>query len=143
VKGQVGYAPFPAGPGGSAVVVAVRGLAIAKQSRSPEAAWLFLQWASGPAMVRKTLMHGVLVARHSTWQDTVARSEVPADLAQSLQEAGRNGIPAWAPPMVAITSGREAVGEAITAAVRGENIRVAANAATRRMNEILASTERR
>jgi multiple sugar transport system substrate-binding protein len=143
VKGQVGYAPFPAGPSGSAVVVAVRGLAIAKQSRSPEAAWLFLQWASGPAMARKALMHGVLVARHSTWQDTVARSEVPADLALSLQEAGRTGIPAWAPPMVAITSGREAVGQAITAAVRGENIRVAANAATRRLTEILAATERR
>jgi multiple sugar transport system substrate-binding protein len=143
VADQVGYAPFPAGPGGSAVVVAARGLAIAKQSRHPEAAWLFLQWASGPAMVRKALMHGVLVARHSTWQDKVARSEVPADLAESLQEAGRSGMPAWAPPMVAVTSGREAVGHAIGAAVRGEDIRVAANTATRRLKDILATTERR
>ena len=143
VREQVGYAAFPAGPGGSAAVVAVRGLALAKQSRHPEAAWLFLQWASGPAMVRKALMHGVLVARHSTWQDKVARSEVPADLAESLQEAGKNGNPTWAPPMVAVTSGREAVGHAITAAVRGEDIRVAANTATRRLRDILAATERR
>lgn len=143
VISQVGYAPFPAGPRGAAAVVAARGLAIAKQSRSPEAAWLFLQWAGGPAITRKALMHGVLVARHATWQDKVARSEVPVDLAESLQEAGKRGIPEWAPPMVAITSGREAVGQALTAAVRGENVRVAANAASRRLTEILAATERR
>jgi multiple sugar transport system substrate-binding protein len=143
VVSQVGYAPFPVGPSGSAAVVAARGLAIAKQSRAREAAWLFLQWAGGPAMTRKALMHGVLVARHSTWQDKIARSEVPADLAESLQDAGKRGIPEWAPPMVAITSGREAVGQAITAAVRGENVRVAANAASRRLTEILSTTERR
>jgi multiple sugar transport system substrate-binding protein len=143
IVSQVGYAPFPGGSNGSAAVVAARGLAIAKQSRTPEAAWLFLQWAGGPAMTRKALMHGVLVARHSTWQDKVARSEVPEDLAASLQEAGKHGNPHWAPPMVAITSGRETVGQAITAAVRGENVRVAANAASRRLTEIVATTERR
>jgi hypothetical protein len=45
--------------------------------------------------------------------------------------------------LVAVTSAREAVGQAITAAVRGENIRVAANAASRRMTDIMAATERR
>jgi len=138
---QVGYAIFPAGPARSGATVAVRGLAIAKRSPNPEAAWLFMQWATGADMVRKALMHGVLVARESTWQDKVARSEVPSDLAQSLQEAGRIGITAWAPPMVAVTSGREAVGQAISAAVRGEDIRAAANAAARRLAEILAATE--
>jgi len=143
VSSQVGYAPFPAGPGGSGAVVAVRGLAIAKQSRHPQAAWAFLQWASGPAMVRKALMHGVLVARHATWQDKIARSEIPEDLALSLQDAGRTGVPAWAPPMVAITSGREVVGRVLTAAVKGEDVRGAATTGTRHLRDILATTERR
>ncbi len=143
VSSQVGYAPFPSGPGGSAAVVAVRGLAIAKQSSNPQAAWMFLQWASGQAMVRKALMHGVLVARHSTWQDKIARSEVPADLAQSLQDAGRTGVPAWAPPMVAITAGREVVGRVLTAAVKGEDLRGAAATGARSLRDILAATERR
>ena len=138
---QVGYAIFPAGPGGSGATAAVRGLAIARRSPNPEAAWLFMQWATGGEMVRKALMHGVLVARESTWQDKVARADVPADLALSLQEAGRIGTPAWAPPMVAVTSGREAVGQAIGAAVRGEDIRAAASAAARRLAEIMAATE--
>jgi multiple sugar transport system substrate-binding protein len=143
VSSQVGYGPFPAGPGGSAAVVAVRGMAIAKQSRNPQAAWLFLQWASGPAMVRKALMHGILVARHSTWQDRIARSEVPADLAQSLQDAGRTGVPAWAPPVVAITSGREIVGRVLTAAVKGEDVRGAATTGARNLRELMAKTEQR
>jgi len=91
--------------------------------------------------VRKALMHGVLVARESVWQDKVARSEIPPDLAESLQEAARVGVTAWAPPMVAITSAREAVGRVITAAIRGENYRAAADDAAKRLREILTATE--
>jgi multiple sugar transport system substrate-binding protein len=117
-------------------------LAIAKHSLNREAAWLFLQWASSPAIVRKALMNGILVGRESTWQDRMARSEVPPDLAQSFQEAGRIGITAWAPPVAAVTSAREAVGLAITAAVKGEDIRAATKAAALRLREIMAQTER-
>jgi len=122
--------------------VAVRGLAIAKQSAAPEAAWLFMQWASGPEMVRKALMHGVLVARESTWKDRTARSEVPADLAESLQQAGRTGRVDWLPPLVAVTSAREVVGRVITAALQGGNIREAADRANRELEDIIAKTER-
>jgi len=141
VAERVGYAPFPAGPSGSGGTVAVRGLAIAKQSTAPEAAWLFMQWASGPAMVRKALMHGVLVPRESSWQDRVARSEVPADLAETLQQTGRTGRTDWLPPLVAVTSAREAVGRAITTALQGGNIREAADRANRELEDIIAKTE--
>jgi hypothetical protein len=88
-------------------------------------------------------MHGVLVARHSTWQDRIARSEVPEDLAQSLQDAGRTGVPAWAPPVVAITSGREIVGRVLTAAVKGEDVRGAASTGARSLKDLMAKTEQR
>jgi multiple sugar transport system substrate-binding protein len=139
---RVGYAQFPSGPAGFGATVAVRGLAIAKQSAAPEAAWLFMEWASGPEMVRKALMHGVLVARESTWKDRVARSEVPSDLAESLQQAGRTGRIDWLPPLVAVTSAREVVGRAITAALQGGNIREAADRANRELEEIISKTER-
>jgi multiple sugar transport system substrate-binding protein len=139
---RVGYAQFPSGPAGFGATVAVRGLAIAKQSAAPEAAWLFMEWASGPEMVRKALMHGVLVARESTWKDRVARSEVPSDLAESLQQAGRTGRIDWLPPLVAVTSAREVVGRAITAALQGGNIREAADRANRELEEIISTTER-
>jgi hypothetical protein len=45
--------------------------------------------------------------------------------------------------MTAITSAREAIGEAIGAALRGEDIRAAADRAARRLEEIARSTEPR
>ncbi len=140
---QVGYAPFPSGPGGNGGTVAVRGLAIAKQSFNPGAAWLFMQWAGGPEITRKALMHGVLVARESTWKDRVARSEVPPDLAEGLQQAGRTGVIDWLPPMVEVTAAREVVGHVITAAIQGQDLRTAAEAAERQLREIWAKTEKR
>lgn len=141
VAGKVGYALFPAGPGGPGTTIAAHGLAIARQSLHPGAAWLFLQWASGPAMSRFALAFDVLAPRASAWQDRSARAEIPADLRESFLEAGRIGHPQTVPPMVAVTSAREAVGEAITAAIRGENIRSAADRATARLEEILRATE--
>ncbi len=143
VSGNVGYAVFPAGPAGAGTTVAVRGLAIAKQSANPKAAWMFLQWATSPDMVRRALVRGVLVSRESVWREGYASEEIPTDLARSFQEAGRIGTPNWAPPMVAVTSAREAVGKAITAAIRGEDLRAAANAAADRLLEILNLTESR
>jgi multiple sugar transport system substrate-binding protein len=139
---RVGYAQFPSGPAGFGATVAVRGLAIAKQSVAPEAAWLFMEWASGPEMVRKALMHGVLVGRESAWKDRVARGEVPSDLAESLQQAGRTGRVDWLPPLVAVTSAREVVGRVITAALQGGNIREAADRANLELEEIISKTER-
>jgi multiple sugar transport system substrate-binding protein len=141
VIGKVGYALFPAGPAGSGATVATLGLSVAKRSAHPEAAWLFLQWASGKGMVRRALMNGILVGRHSTWQSRWDRTEVPADLVQITQEAGRTGHVDWAPPMLDVTAGRETIGAAVTAALRGEDVRRAAEAAARRMTEILAATE--
>ncbi len=143
IAGKVGYAVFPGGPGGPGTSIAVRGLAIAKDSAHPQAAWLFLQWASTKDMVREALGKGVLVGRESVWKDHSLYGMIPDDLAQSFQEAGRIGNPLWAPPMVAVTSAREAVGMAVTAAIRGEGIQPAADAAAKRLTQILQLTEPR
>ncbi|HTU02230.1 MAG TPA: extracellular solute-binding protein [Candidatus Sulfotelmatobacter sp.] len=141
VRGKVGYALFPSGPGGPGTSVAVKGLAIGARSSNPAAAWLFLQWAAGPEMSRRALQKGVLVGRQSTWRDPALDPPVPADLAQSFQQAGRIGNPVWAPPMVAVTAGRETIGKAVEAAFKGEDVRAAAQAAQQRMAEIQAATE--
>ncbi len=143
VAGKVGYTVFPAGPGGPGTNIAVFGLAIGRHSANPKAAWLFLQWASSPELVRFALVKDVLVTRHSTWQDRGNWEGIPPDLVQSFQEAGRIGRPDWAPPLVAVTAAREEVGKAITAAILGEDYRAAANAAERRLVEILRMTEGR
>jgi hypothetical protein len=94
-------------------------------------------------MARRALVGGVLVARGSAWRDRSALEGVPPDLAEALQEACRVGTPNWAPPLVAVTAAREAVGIAISAAIRGEDIRAAADAAAFRLTDILNTTESR
>jgi len=144
VAGKTGYALFPSGPAGPGTTVAVRGLAIAKRSVNPKAAWLFLQWASGSEMVRRALLGDVLVGRESVWQDSSLWSgDIPSDLVQSFREAGQIGTPNWAPPLSAVTAAREAVGKVITAAIRGEDLRAAVDEADRRLNEILDPIDRR
>ncbi len=140
VAGKVGYALFPSGPGGPGTSIVERGLAIAKQSANPAAAWLFLQWASGKEMVREALMAGVLVGRESAWKDKSLQFRIPPDLAQTFEQAGRIGSPDWAPPVVAVTTAREILGKAIVAAMRGEGIRAAADAAAAELTDILRQT---
>jgi multiple sugar transport system substrate-binding protein len=142
VKGRVGYALFPAGPGGPGTTLAARGLAIAKHSANPEAGWLFCQWATSVPQVQQALTKGVLVPRSSVWRNKSIPAKLPADLAASFQEAGEIGHPTWAPPLMAVTAAREAVGSAISAALKGENIKIAAAAANKRLREIIIQTER-
>jgi len=141
VAEKVGYAVFPAGPGGPGTTIAVRGLAIAKLSEHPGAAWLFLQWASSPEMVRLALVKDVLVGRRSAWKDRYNWEGMPPDLVQSFQEAARIGVPDWAPPLVAVSAARETLGLVIAAAIRGEDFRAAADVAALRLAEILRTTE--
>jgi hypothetical protein len=93
-------------------------------------------------MVKRALIKGVLVGRESTWRDkSLYDGEIPSDLAQSFQEAGRTGTPHWAPPLVSVAAAREALGKAITAAIRGENVKAAADVAARQLTELLLTTE--
>ena len=134
---NVGYASFPAGSKESGTVAALS-LTINKRSFNPGAAWLFVQWATSKEMVRKGLMHGVLVARQSAWQDKTAREEVPADLGQTYQLAGRTGFPIWAPPITDVASAREALGTLITVVLQGGNIRAAADETQLRFQQLIA-----
>ncbi len=141
VAGQVAYAPFPSGPGGPGTTLSVRGLAVAKHSANPAAAWLFCQWAASPENVARAFQRRVLVGRESVWRNSTPEKPLPDGLARSFVEAGRVGVTDYAPPMVAVTAGRQAVGKALEAAIRGEDIRGAAEAANRRLQEILRATE--
>ncbi len=58
VVGKVGYAPVPmsaSNPQGGSSSLAVHGFYLAKASRSPEAAWLFMTWATNAAQQTQSL----------------------------------------------------------------------------------------
>lgn len=141
VAGKVGYALYPKGPGGYGSTVAVWGLAIPTLSKNPEAAWLFMQWATSKEMVLAVQQAGVLGARESVWASPEGRAGVPEDLAESLAAGSAVGTPLWNPPVVAVAEVRDVVGEVIVEAILGGDVKAAADRAAREMKRIMDATE--
>ncbi len=56
VIGDMDYAPVPAGPSGSFPLYAGSGVGVSKYSKHPEAAWLWLQWATSLGAQETTLL---------------------------------------------------------------------------------------
>jgi multiple sugar transport system substrate-binding protein len=142
VVGKVGYALFPAGPAGRRPTMEAISMAVSAKSKKKEAAYLFLQWASGKDVALKLLTKGVPVPRASAWKDPRFLAEqkhadwVEASL-KSLDIADTN----WNPPVIAVSEVRDVVGAAIVASILGENVKAAADKANAEMGKIMEKTE--
>ncbi len=78
VKGRVGVAPLPAGPGGGAVSLNVFWvLAIGAGSRRKALAWDFLRHLATAPMDRLTTTEGAIGVRRSTWADPAINVQIP------------------------------------------------------------------
>jgi len=71
VMGKVGFRQVPRGPAGRFPPFTAQGLAIARDSKNKEAAYLFLQWATSREILLKIALstRHVSVTRNSVWQD--------------------------------------------------------------------------
>ncbi|MBM7069407.1 extracellular solute-binding protein [Actibacterium sp. 188UL27-1] len=80
MAGQLAYAPFAANPDASAPTpnIWIWSLAMSKFSRDKDAAWHFLQWASGPehGLFGATQMDFVNPVRESVWADAGFRDRL-------------------------------------------------------------------
>lgn len=78
VKGRVGVAPLPAGPGGRAVSLNVFWvLAIGAGSRRKALAWQFLRHLATAPMDKLTTTEGAIGVRRSTWTDPEINARIP------------------------------------------------------------------
>jgi multiple sugar transport system substrate-binding protein len=78
VKGKVGVAPLPAGPGGKSVSLNVFWvLAIGSGSRHKELAWEFLRHCASAPMDLLTTIAGAIGVRKSTWRDAGVNAQIP------------------------------------------------------------------
>jgi multiple sugar transport system substrate-binding protein len=78
VRGRVGIAPLPRGPGGDAVSLNVFWmLTIPSGSRRRELAWEFMRHCATPAMDKLVTMAGGIGVRRSTWADPEVNRSVP------------------------------------------------------------------
>lgn len=67
--GKWEYAVVPGGKGGPAPAVYTHCLSLNNDSKNKVAAWLFIQWATGPEVTRKRAMATGVPPRESSWKD--------------------------------------------------------------------------
>jgi multiple sugar transport system substrate-binding protein len=143
VAGKVGYAVLPAGPAGHFPPTFTSAMAVSAQSRNKEAAYLFVQWATGKQMCLRELLAGVGVGRGSTWgnPEVKAKAKMPADWYAAYVESmkiGRNGLP----EIVDVTQYRDIIGVAIQKAIEGAKSETVMAQAHKEFQELLDKTEK-
>ncbi len=141
IAGHVGYTIIPKGPDGSIPHVSAWSLAVYSGSRHKAAAWLFIQWVTSKEIDLKALVDGIPVARDSAWKSPIfKKNDTSPGWTQATLASYNAASPLWNPPVVSVSQCREAVGEAIVAAILGQNVPKALRSAADSMNAILRSS---
>lgn len=94
IAGEVGYAVLPRVQAQSLTGHWLWGLGLSKQSPHPQAAWLFIQWATSAAMEAKIAVATGGAPRFSTWlTPSVYTRAMAIDYALAVQTAMRTSRP--------------------------------------------------
>lgn len=127
VRGKLGYAMVPQGPGGRHPAFTGHGVALAADAPNLEPAWLFLQWAlSGDTTLKIALeSNHVAVSRNSVWQDPtfIEKWNLPGaggDFLQAFQDSLNAADPDYRPRISGWGEINRAYGEAIQSMILGE-----------------------
>jgi multiple sugar transport system substrate-binding protein len=139
VSGDLGYAVIPAGPAGAVPHVSHWGLAIDPRSKNKEAAWLFIQWATAREQSLSAHLAGIPSARESVWKHPMFTDNDPSpEWTAASTRSYEIATFQWNPPVINTGDGRKVVGEAITAAILGQDVAAAARKASAGLDAILA-----
>lgn len=100
------------------------GLAISAHSRQKEAAWLFLQWATGTETQTRLVQAGVAPPRASVFQGPafnawVGELPIRRAWAEALVEIGRTGTGIYQSPTERVPEARDIIGNAVQQIVLG------------------------
>ena len=141
VHDKLGYAVIPRGPAGSHPPIFTWSLGMYSKSRNKEAAWLFMQWATSKEMALRGQMAGVPAARLSAWSsEEFTKSDPSPEWTQASIDSFKVGNPQWNPPVIPISEVRDAVGEAIVAAILGQDTAAACKQAAEEVDAILKAS---
>jgi multiple sugar transport system substrate-binding protein len=139
VADKVGMAVFPAGDKGSLPYsVTSWGLSMAKSSKNQDAAWAFIQWATGKVESLKTQAAGNPGARTSVWNNPDGTKSWPKDWVDVAKAESATGSPADRPQVISVSKARDLIGEVITAAINGKDVAAVAKEKNAQLNQLLA-----
>ena len=144
VAGKVGYGVIPAGPAAHAVGLTGDGIGIAAASQRKQAAYFYVQWATGKAMQARFLQSGAGVgARQSILSDpAVLAGMTPATRAWAacMTQSGPLGRPCL-PDITPVTEFRDVFGVALTNMIGGADPAAELGRATAAFAPVLAKSQ--
>jgi multiple sugar transport system substrate-binding protein len=136
---KVAMVPVPAGPAGSHSTVIAWGPAIAASSKKQQATWYAIQWLTSKRnMLAASLATTLPSSRKSVYTADEYVKAAPAGVIDIVQSQVPNAVPNGANPLVVqVPETRAAIGQAIVAALRGEDVTKAANEAQKQVLAII------
>ena len=90
--------------------------------------------------VSLALLAGVPAARETAWSDEEFQATAPESWIQASRESFNIGQPDWNPPVIPVAEVRDAYGQAIVAALQGNDVQQALDRAAQEMNQIVSRT---
>lgn len=138
VGDKVGFAQIPAGDKGSISYNATAwGISIAKASKNQDAAWELVKFLTSKETTLATQSKGNPSARASAWEHPEGKKAWPAEWVSAAVAAQKTAKPYDRPLVINVGKARDIVGDAITAAITGKDIKAAADAANKALQEII------
>jgi multiple sugar transport system substrate-binding protein len=110
--------PFPAGDAGQVPTAIGWGMAVSANSKQPDAAWYFVQWATSPAVQKQLAVQGIAPPRSSVANDPEYRKWIDEEPVRrewqaALDVLASKGSSEVGYPIVANPESREFIGEAV------------------------------
>jgi multiple sugar transport system substrate-binding protein len=138
VVDKVGYAQFPAGPGGSKPYnVTSWALGLNQNSPNLDAAWEFMKWATSAPVVMQLQQGGLPGARSSVWNSPDGLKGFPAEYAKVAQSSAKAGVGYDRPQVVNVGQARDIVGQPIVTSIEGGDVNAAATEADKNFANFL------
>ena len=141
---DTGIAVLPAGPGGSHPTVIGWTMSVSNYSKNKEAAWYFIQWATGKAMQERLALEGVApprasVANDANYKKWMDEQPVRKEWVAAVNELGKTGTSEVGYPIVANPASREFIGQAVNELLLGQKTVAQACAdADKQLNALIA-----
>jgi multiple sugar transport system substrate-binding protein len=137
---------LPAGPGGSHPTVIGWTLSVSSYSKNKEAAWYFVQWATGRAMEEKLALEGIApprsaVAQGAEFRKWMEEQPVRKEWVAAVNELAKTGTSEVGFPIVANPASREFVGQAVDEILLGQKTAAEACADADKQLDALISKE--
>ena len=141
VAGNVGYAPFPTGPKGMHPYdVTSWAAGISEFSENKEASWQFLKWATSADLLAGAMKnHQCPSPRKSSWDDPEVAEGFSQELVGIFNAYQGTAVGHDRPIVIEVSKVRDIVGKPIVAAINGQEVEAAAEAANKEFQSYLES----